>query len=396
MKESLDAIGKIVDGDIADIRTKMSDEKDHSSTRFAELKTQHEKALDDLDKLQEKVDSIQVAVNSVSASKEDEKGMSEDVREHKQAFDKYLRTCENGNLKELEKKTLSIGSDPDGGFLAPEEMSNMVIKTIYETSTVRPAVSVESTSKAEKVYLVDRDEAGAEWVAEGGVNSNTKTPQIEQLRLQAHKLATEPAATAEILEDADINMESWLAAKVGEKFARTQNSTFVLGDGVGKPRGLLTYTAGSAWGEVEQVATSAANAIDELDLIELHGSLKTPYLSGASYAMSRQTNKAIRMLQDANGQFIFQGQDLQGGTLYGYAVHKFDDMSGPTSGVSFSSDTLPIIFGNLKTAYTIIDRVGISVLRDPFTSKGFVKFYTTMRVGGGVLNFEAYKILKVA
>lgn len=393
IKETLELIKKEVFSDVETIRGDMAEIKDKNSARYTELVAQHDKAMDKIDELHSKFDSMEAAVNrpEVGAEqKQDEMSM-----EHKEAFDHYLRTAEVGDLRALEQKALSVGSDPDGGYVASEEMSNMVIKTIYETSPVRQAANVMSTNKKEMVFLVDKDEAGAGWVAEQGSIVETSTPQFAELRMAVHKMYAEPAATNEILADADINMEAWLGSKVGERFARESNLTFVSGNGIGKPRGFTTYPAGTAWEQIEQITTAASVTIDELDLVELIGAVKSPYLTGASFGMSRTTNKVLRKLQDTNGAFVFSGQDLVNRQLWGYQIHQYDDMVGPATASTYVAGDLPIVFGNMKTAYTILDRQGVSVLRDPFTSKGLVKFYTTMRVGGGVTNFESIKLLNI-
>ena len=395
LKDSVDAIGKFVNTEVSDIRAKMTEEKDQSGSRFVELAEKHDAMMSDLDKLHEKMDSVQTAMNRVSDTADQESKDSAEVKEYKEAWNEYLITGEKSVMKGLQRKALNIGNDVQGGFTAPEEMSDRLITKLFETSVVRQFATVDQIGKNERIYSVDKDEAGAEWLSELTDVTNADQPDFAEIVLQAHKIATQPSISTELLEDSNINISAWLGDKVADKFARTENAAFVNGDGVGKPRGFMTYVNGTAFDEVEQIDTGATTVINELDLIELMGALKSGYLVGASFGMSRQTNKAVRKLQDNNGQFIFGQQDLMGGTLYGYAVAKYDDMTNPTSGSTFAVGALPIVFGNMATAYTIVDRTGLSVVVDPFTSPSRVKYYTQRRVGAGILNGESLKILKI-
>jgi len=387
LQNTLNGMEKLIKGELEEVRSDIQEVK-AGSARHDELSEKHDRVLADFDALQVKLDGIETAMNRVAAAGEAE-GDSPEVAEHKNAFDNYLRTAHEGDLRELERKTLSVGSDPDGGYVAPEEMSNRVLSIVYETSPMRTIATVQTTDKKEVEFLVDKDEAGAEWVAESGVTTNNTTPQFGKLKIGIHKMATEPMMTEEMLQDSGINIESWLGQKVGEKFGRSQNSAFVNGDGVGKPQGILGYASGTAWGKIQQVTSAASGVIDELDLIDLMGTVKTDYMQGASFVMNRQTNTLLRKLQDSNGLFLFTGQDLIERTLFGYKVVDMDDMPGVSAG------NLAIGFGNFGVGYTIIDRLGLNIIRDPLTSKGFIKYYTTSRVGGAVTNFEAIKLLKV-
>jgi len=260
---------------------------------------------------------------------------------------------------------------------------------------MREVAFVHNTANKEVTFLVDKDEAGAQWTAEQGANSNDTTPQFGELKIVPHKMSTEPAMTTEMLQDADLDIEAWLAAKVADKFGRTENAAFVNGDGIIMPRGFTTYDAGTAWGQIEQVETAASGALDELDLLSLMDALKDGYRGNAKWVMSRRTNTVIRKLQDADGNFLFTGQDLMEGTLWGFGISRFEDMDKPSSGVSYTAGDLPVGFGDFRAGYTIVDRTGVSVIRDPYTSKGFVKYYTTRRVGGEVTNYEAIKLMSV-
>jgi len=207
-------------------------------------------------------------------------------------------------------------------------------------------------------------------------------------------MAAKPKASQKLLDDAFVNVEAWLAEKVGEKFARTEATAFVSGDGVNKPRGILTYTAGDGFEMIEQIVSGAAADISAANtadgLINLVMSLKAPYKAGAAFLMERATVKAVRKLKDTQGQYFWQPSLTAGNPdmIMGFPVYEADDME------TIGANALPIAFGNFKVGYQIVDRFGIRTLRDPYSAKPYVEFYTTKRVGGGVKNFEAIKLLK--
>ena len=204
--------------------------------------------------------------------------------------------------------------------------------------------------------------------------------------------------TTEMIEDAYLDVEGWLAGKVADKFARTQNTAFVSGTGVGQPRGFLTYAAWSAAGvyerdKIEQVNMGSAAALNADGLIELQNALKEGYQGNAVFGMKRTTFGAALQLKGSDNYF-FSPVLLANGQatiqLLGKPVVFMDDM--PAVG----ANALSVVYADFSMAYTILDRVGLQVLRDPFTNKGFVTYYTTQRVGGDVTSFDAIKIGKVA
>lgn len=323
---------------------------------------------------------------------------NEDAQGYKAAFFEYLRK-DDRVLSGDETKALSVGSDPDGGYVVDPDTSGRIIMKQYETSPVRQYASVQVISTDALEGLFDLDEAASGWVSETGSRAETSTPQLKAWRIPVHEQYAEPRATQKLLDDAYIDMESWLAAKVAEKFSRVENAAFVSGDGVGKPRGFLTYTAGSTNpGNIVQFATGvnggfAAAPAGGDKLISMVYGLKTNYRNNGVWFMNRATTGGVRLLKNSDGSYIWQPAIAAGqpATLLGYPVATFDDMADYTT-----TGALAIAFGDLAQAYQIVDRLGIRVLRDPFTAKPYVKFYTTKRVGGDVVNFEAINILKFA
>jgi len=246
----------------------------------------------------------------------------------------------------------------------------------------------------------DLDEVTTGWVGETEERSETDSPQIGQYVIPVHEQYAEPRATQRLLDDAMFDVDEWLAGKIADKFARMENTAFINGDGEGKPKGFLTYDGGTPdtqnFSVIERVLSGAAGDFAASDpgdaLINLVYSLKAVYRGGAVFMMKRATLAEVRKLKDGDGNYLYH-PDFQGGTggmLLGFPVIEAEDMP------EMAADSLSIAFGNFHAGYQIVDRQGLHILRDNLTAKPFVKFYTTKRVGGDVVNFEAIKLMKFA
>jgi HK97 family phage major capsid protein len=324
----------------------------------------------------------------------------EDLRSYKGALDTYMR--KGDATPDMQKKALSVGSDPDGGYAVTPDTSGRMMKKVYESSPIRQLAFVQTLGTDSLEGPIDNGEADAGWVGEKQARNETGTPQLGKWAIPVHEVYAMPAATQKILEDNQFNLEGWLEGKVSDKIARVENGAFVKGDGNLKPRGLLDYPVAATpdatrpWGTFEFVASgangafAAANPADKI--IDLIYSLKAAYRSNARFLMARTTVAAVRKLKDGQGNYLWQpsAQAGQPATLLDYGVAEAEDMPG------IAANSLSIGFGDIRETYTILDRVGISVLRDPFTRKGWVLFYTRKRTGGGAVNFEAFKLMKFA
>lgn len=314
---------------------------------------------------------------------------------YKNQFLSYMRKGEQV-MGADEMKALSVGSDPDGGFVVYPDMSGRVVTKVFETSPMRAYASVQTISTDALEGLFDLDEASSGWVGETQARAETNTPQLKTWRIPVHELFAFPKATQKVLDDAAINLESWLAGKVSEKFARDEAAAFVSGDGVSRPRGFLTYTAGTTLpGTIEQVPTGVSGAFAAAPnggdvLIDALYGLKAQYRANATWFMNRATTKVVRKLKDTDGSYIWAPGIAAGqpASILGYPMASFEDMPDP------AASSLSIAVGDMRAAYQIVDRVGIRVLRDPYTAKPYVGFYTTKRVGGDVVNFEALKLVR--
>ena len=324
----------------------------------------------------------------------------EGLLEHKKAFESYMRSGESTGLRALETKAMAVGSNPDGGYLVPPEVESVIGERLASISPIRAISSVRTVSGNvyKKPFMTSGPAVG--WVGETDARSTTASPTLAELSFPAMELYAMPAATGTLLEDSAVNIDQWLAAEVDTAFAAQEGAAFVNGDGSNKPTGFLHQTivaeSAWAWGKLGYVATGSAGAFPASDpadvLIDFVEALKPGYRQNATFVMNRKTQSAIRKFKDAEGQYLW-APGLQAGTpatLLGYPVATDDNMP------DVAANSLAIAFGDFRHGYLIVDRAGVRVLRDPYSAKPYVLFYTTKRVGGGVQDFDAIKLMKFA
>ena len=315
-----------------------------------------------------------------------------DQEEYKSAFNRYLRKGMDAELEALQTKALSVGTDTAGGYLVPNQLADLIIQIVNESSPMRKLATVETISSDSLDVIEDVNDFNAAWGDESTVRSaETASPTLGRNTIDTFELYAQPQATQKLVDDASIDIERWVATKVADKMARLEATAFISGDGTTQPKGILTYTAGVSWGQIQQVNSGTSAVVTADSLVNLFYSLKDDYARNASFLMHRTTVQAVRLLKDTTNQYIWQ-PGLSAGTpntLMGVPVSLAADMPIP------AASSLSIAVADFKRAYLIVDRIGIRTLRDPFTSKPFVKFYTTKRVGGEVVNTDAIKILKL-
>ena len=323
-------------------------------------------------------------------------------KQYKSGFLKMVSGVSIDDLSSDERKAMSAGSDPDGGYLLPQSTVGATLSKIYEQTVMRQLANVQTISTNDIEGIIDNDEASAGWVAELGARSDTATPTVGKWRIEAHEMYAMPKISQRILDDAATDVEAWLSNKVADKFARVEGAAFWTGTGVGQPKGLAAYTTAAtsddtrAWGQFEHIKTGANGAFHTTKadpLQELIGAFKSQYLQNASFCMRRELRTDIRKMKEATSDRYLWEPSLQAGApdrLLGYPV--YIDQYMPAK----STDSLSLAFGDFKQAYTIVDRMGIRTLRDPFTAKPYVVFYSTKRTGGGAQNTEALKFLKLS
>jgi HK97 family phage major capsid protein len=352
-----------------------------------------------LEEQKQKIDDLTLAAARPAIGGE-RKADSRELREKKAAFDRYVRKGDAGGLDAFEVKALSAGSNPDGGYTVPLEIERTIDRVLTTASPIRAIASVQQIGAS--VYRKPITTAGAAtgWVGETDSVSTTATPTLAALDFPAMELYAMPAATQTLLDDSQVDIETWLAGEVQIIFAEQEGAAFVNGDGSNKPSGFLNATnvadASWVWGKLGYIASGAAGAFASSNpsdaLLDLAYAPKQGYRANGRWVLNRRTESAVRKFKDSTGNYIWQPgvTAQQPATIFGYPVTEAEDMP------DIAANSLSIAFGDFARGYLIVDRVGIRVLRDPYSAKPYVLFYTTKRVGGGVQNFEAIKLMKFA
>lgn len=316
----------------------------------------------------------------------------------KQVKDREYTDSFQAHMKRGEvNASLNKGSDPDGGYLAPVEWDRTITDKLVEVSAMRSIAGVQTISGPSFTKLFNLRGTASGWVGETAARPETAGPTLGSMVIATGEIYANPAATQQILDDAAINLESWLAGEVQTEFSYQEGVAFVSGNGTNKPNGVLTYVTGGAnaaanpLGAIASVASGAVGAITADAVIDLVYSLPAAFTGNARFAMNRNTLAAVRKIKDGDGTYLWQPsyQAGQPSTLAGYAVSDVSDM--PDVATAAHS----VLFGDFKQGYLIVDRTGVRVLRDPYTNKPYVHFYTTKRVGGAVVNPEALKALTI-
>ena len=320
--------------------------------------------------------------------------------EHKAAFGAYVRTGEAGGLKRLEAKALSAGSGPDGGYLAPATVEGEILRRLANVSPIRSLATVRTISSGSYKKAFSTTGPASGWVAETAARPQGSSPALAELSFPAMELYAMPAATQTLLDDAIVDIDQWIAEEVESAFAEQEGAAFVTGDGVDKPKGFLAYPTvadGSwSWGNIGVLNTGVAGAFPASNpsdiLVDLVYALKAGYRQNAAFVMNRKTQGAIRKFKDATGNYLWQPPASAGApaTLLGFPLVEAEDMPNITN------NAVSIAFGDFRRGYLVVDRAGVRILRDPYSAKPYVLFYTTKRVGGGVQDFAAIKGLKFA
>jgi HK97 family phage major capsid protein len=314
----------------------------------------------------------------------------------------YLR---KGTLPGEEVKAMATSSGPDGGYLVPVVMRDGIQARLRRTSPVRAVASVIAFSGQSFDVLVERGDAGFTWAGETEARSESDTPTINRISIPLHELSAMPKLSQRIIDNADFNLEGFLTERIADRFGRAEATAFVSGNGVNRPKGFLAY--GSATGadstraaETLQYRFSGAdgdfaaapNAADAL--VRLFYDLQPAYQANASWMMKNTTMADVAVLKDSDGAFLLRemlnGDGALVRTIMGRPAYQAEDM--PTRG----SGVFGIAVGDFQRGYTIIENPAMTILRDPFSAKPNVLFFATKRVGGGVTDFDAIKLLRFA
>ncbi|KQT96979.1 phage major capsid protein [Rhizobium sp. Leaf453] len=297
-----------------------------------------------------------------------------------------------------EMKTMTVASDPDGGYTVFPVLATSINKKMHDQSPLRRLSDVQTITEGDAwEEPVDRDDLGATWVGETEGRPETSTPQVGMLRVPVHEIYAKPKVSQRMIDDSSWKIGNWLEDKIADKFGRTEGHAALLGDGIKKPRGLLTYPislssdAARPWKTIQYVASGNATVLTADSLKDAVWALRAPYRPGACWLMNSNTAGSIDKLKNGNGDYIWRDGLTAGSqpSLLGYPVEIDENMPNVGAGA------LPVAFGNFKKAYVIVDKAGYKLLQDPYTDKPFVLFYTYRRTGGDVRNFEAVKFIRV-
>jgi HK97 family phage major capsid protein len=353
-----------------------------------------------LDDTKARMDRIALNHRRPALAGADEAKSDPQAAEHRRSFQAYMRTGDAQGLKLIEEKALSAGSGPDGGFLVPVPQERELLRRMALISPIRALATVReiSGSQLKKAFSTVGPASG--WVNETAARPQTNSQTLADLTFPAMELYAMPSATQTLLDDGAVDIEAWINDEIETVFAEREGQAFITGDGIDKPKGILGYTvvpnATWTWGNVGYIATGVAGGFPATNpsdiLIDLAYAVKAPYRQNGTFIMNRQTQATVRKFKDSQGTYLWQPPISLGqtATFMNFPIVESEDM--PNVG----ANSLSVAFGDFKRGYLVVDRMGVRVLRDPFTAKPYVLFYTTKRVGGGVQDFEAYKVLRFA
>lgn len=324
--------------------------------------------------------------------------VNKDVAEHKTAFEQFVRKGKEEGLADLERKAMQVGSDPDGGFAVPEELDRNIISMLRDEVVMRQECNVVTVGSPSFKRLVNQGGSNSGWVGEVDKRPETKTPKLASIEPVWGEIYGNPAATQTMLDDAFFDVEQFITGDLAIEFAEQEEAAFTNGDGIKKPKGLLAYGSDEQadkdrdWGKLQHLLLKKPTEVTADEIMKLIYTMRKVYRSGAKFMMNNNTLFQVRTLKDAQGNYLWQpGLQLgQPSALLGYGIAENEQFSDVVA------ESTPIAFGNFKRCYTILDRMGVRMLRDPYTNKPFVHFYTTKRVGSMMVDSNAVKVLKAA
>lgn len=369
----------------------------------ADLEEKLAKINGDLDKIGRDLDEVSKKANRQPAP-DGKSHLTDEEIEYKAGLVKYIRTGREDGLRELEGKALITESDPDGGYLVDTEMDSMIDRVASTITGLREIATVRTIGAGSyKKFVKTRGISGG-WLDENASSSEDaggSNLSFSEIEIRPSKIYAEPWISNEMLEDAFYDLEADITDEAGITFREVEGSAFITGNGVKKPRGITSYdavaNASYEWGKVGYIASGAAGAFATSapadKLISLQHALRQQYRPGARWLMSDTTLGVVRQFKDASGAYYMWQPDTTagfGGRLLGSPVSIDDYMP------AIAANSLSVAYGNFARGYTIVDRRGTALIRDNVTKKGVTKMHLSRRVGGGIVNFEAIKFLRMA
>jgi len=364
--------------DVNNSRLEQIEKKNHVDPL---TKNHLDKINNSIDDTKDKIQKIENAINREQLLNEIQN--NEEVKEYKSNLFKFIKSGNSSNKYEY-KSSLNA---QDNSYLSHSNLDNAINKALKNNNIIRHLSDIQIISGDSLEVVQDNGEFSANW---SGIDtnsvSNTNISNLQHKVIQAHELYAQPKITSRLLDDSNFNLDQWITEKIYDVFMKLENNAFLLGNGTTQPRGILTYN------DIDKIDSGIDASLDANSIIKLYYSLDNKYLNNASFIMDKSVLQAVRISQDnISKQYLWQpASKSQQETLLGVPVYTMSDMPIASSG------SLSVIIGDFKAGYKIVEKDRINIMRDPFTEKPFVKFYTTKRVGGDVINYDAFKILKLS
>lgn len=352
------------------------------------------------------VDQLEVAINAVNAkiaatALNGGQGVVADP-EYTGLFAKFMRNGDESAEFKAAQKTgvraaMSEGVPADGGYTTPIEWDRTITGRLKLISPIRQYATVQPTSKLGFIKLFTDRTVGSGWVGEVAARPATTTPQFTALSFSLGEIYANAAASQDLLDDSETNIDTWLTGEIDTEFSRQEGIAFLSGSGTNQPFGLLTHVTGAAnaarhpWGAITSTPSGGVGVITSDAIVSVQYALPAIYTPNARFFMNRSSFGAIRKLKDGQGNYLWQPSFQAGvpATLGGYEVIDVPDMP------NVATSNVAIAFGDMAATYLVIDRMGVRILRDPYTNKPYIAFYVTKRVGGGVINPDAMKVMTI-
>ncbi len=393
---------KDIDEVAADLKGYFEDFKEKNDKEISAIKAEKTKLSESVDTLNQKLsdlDNLKTELEKeIKQAKRPGATSGGDVDAHKSAYLQFIRKGAEDGLGDLQQKVIQIGVDADGGYAAPEELDKNVLELLRDENPMREECGSIIISASGYKKLVNVGGASSGWVGETDARPETNTPKLAEIIATMGEIYAKPKSTQTALDDMFFDVEAWIAEEVAREFGLQEANAFLLGDGNKKPKGILAHTLSTdvdkdrEFGTLQNFNSGVDGDFDSDDLLNLIYGLKKGYRRGAKFMMNNLTLLKVRKFKDSEGNYLWQpGLQLdQPSSLLGYAIAENEDMA------DVGAAEIPVMFGNFKRGYAIVDRMGTRTLRDPYSAKPYIEFYTTKRVGGMLLDSNAIKTLTTA
>ena len=350
-------------------------------------KNKAQKINENLDDLEATIRRQRLPMGFTTKESEDEKFQSQ----YKDAFLKYIRKGIESDLINLANSNNSMENllkCDSNGFAITSSMNSIIANSMYKNSPIRQLARIVNISNDSLDVAAYTTDIAASWGDERTVAPETDA--FTRKTIKVHELTAQPKMTQKMIDDDQIDHESWLAELLSDILLAKEDNAFFNGDGENKPVGILSYEDGTGSNQIERV--SGGNAITFENLLQLQAALDGRYEKEGETAFitSKANLAAIRSIKDESGRYIWTPGALNGNydMIFGTPILASNEMD-TTSGDA-------VIYGNLRKGYQIVDRSDIKIQRDPYSSKPFIVYFATKRVGGDVIDTKAIKILSLS